>query len=113
MSMCVGGGKSGSEDTLAYCAANFAQVGMTQTLARELGQYSVNVNCVCPGWVDTSRLDHLKVGDWFDRMAMETPIGGTGLMKRWESSWPTCAPRRLPGYTASPSIWTGGGFMTH
>ena len=30
-------GKSGSPNTLAYNAANFAVVGMTQSMARELG----------------------------------------------------------------------------
>ncbi len=42
---------------LAYNAANFAVVGMTQSMARELGRYGINVNCVCPGPVDTSRMD--------------------------------------------------------
>jgi len=48
-------GKIGAKNTLAYCASNFAQVGMTQVLALELGQSNINVNCVCPGWVNTSR----------------------------------------------------------
>ena len=38
-------GKSGSANTLAYNAANFAVVGMTQSMARELGPFSINVNC--------------------------------------------------------------------
>ena len=48
-------GKRGSAHTLAYNAANFAIVGMTQGLARELGPMGINVNCVCPGAVDTHR----------------------------------------------------------
>ena len=46
-------GKSGSANTVVYAAANFAVVGMTQSLARELGPHNINVNAVCPGWVDT------------------------------------------------------------
>ena len=52
-------GKRGSVNTLAYNAANFAVVGMTQSMARELGTYNINVNCVCPGAVDTHRMDDL------------------------------------------------------
>ena len=36
-----------------YCASKFAIVGLTQTLAIELAPYNINVNCVCPGDVDT------------------------------------------------------------
>ncbi len=57
-------GKRGSANTLAYNAANFAMVGMTQSLARELGPHGVNVNCVCPGAVDTSRMDSVRPGDY-------------------------------------------------
>ena len=56
-------GKRGSEHTLAYNAANFAVVGMTQSMAQELGPIGVNVNCVCPGLVATSRMDEVKPAD--------------------------------------------------
>ena len=48
-------GKRGSANTLAYNASNFALVGMTQSMAHELGPHGINVNCVCPGAVDTHR----------------------------------------------------------
>ena len=37
-------GKRGSSKTLAYNAANFAVVGMTQSMASEFGPHNVNVN---------------------------------------------------------------------
>ena len=43
-------GKRGSANTLAYNGANFAVVGMTQSMAQELGRYGINVNCVCPAF---------------------------------------------------------------
>ena len=73
-----GAGKTGSANTLAYCAACFAQVGMTQTLARELGPDGINVNCVCPGAVDTARMDDLVYTEAWDKMAQATPIGRNG-----------------------------------
>ena len=71
-------GKRGSPNTLAYNAANFAVVGMTQSLARELGPYGVNVNCVCPGAVDTARMDGVGREERFRQMAADTPIGRNG-----------------------------------
>ena len=73
-----GAGKKGDADTLAYCAGCFAQVAMTQTLAEELGPFGVNVNCVCPGAVDTHRMDDLVYSNAWDQMAQETPIGRNG-----------------------------------
>jgi 3-oxoacyl-[acyl-carrier protein] reductase len=71
-------GKRGSANTLAYNAANFAAVGMTQSMARELGKYKINVNCVCPGAVDTHRMDVLGRGERWQQMADTTPIGRHG-----------------------------------
>ena len=71
-------GKRGSPNTLAYNAANFAVIGMTQSMARELGPHGVNVNCVCPGAVDTHRMDDLGRGDRWEGMAANTPIGRNG-----------------------------------
>ena len=56
-------GKRGSANFLAYNAANFGIVGMTQSMAKELGPHNINVNCVCPGAVDTSRMDVVR-DDW-------------------------------------------------
>ena len=71
-------GKRGSPNTLAYNAANFAVVGMTQSMAKEFGPMGVNVNCVCPGAVDTHRMDDLGRGDTWENMASNTPIGRNG-----------------------------------
>ena len=71
-------GKRGSANTLAYNAANFAIVGMTQSMAAELGPHGINVNCVCPGAVDTSRLDDIGRGDRWQEMGANTPIGRNG-----------------------------------
>ena len=71
-------GKRGSENTLAYNASNFALVGMTQSMARELGPHGINVNCVCPGAVDTHRMDDIDRDTRWVQMASTTPIGRNG-----------------------------------
>ncbi len=71
-------GKRGSANTLAYNAANFAIVGMTQSMAREFGPMGINVNCVCPGAVDTHRMDDIDRDTRWVEMADSTPIGRNG-----------------------------------
>ena len=73
-------GKRGSANTLAYNAANFALVGMTQSMARELGPTGINVNCVCPGLVATHRGDMYmeRFGRTWEQTASTVPIGRNG-----------------------------------
>ena len=71
-------GKTGLPRLLAYTAANFGVVGMTQSMARELGPYGINVNSVCPGVVDTSRNDIVGNGERWKEMAAQTALGRTG-----------------------------------
>jgi NAD(P)-dependent dehydrogenase (short-subunit alcohol dehydrogenase family) len=39
----------------AYCASKFAVRGLTQVLAKELGESGIQVNAICPGMVITER----------------------------------------------------------
>ncbi len=39
----------------AYTTAKSAIMGLTRTLARDLGEYNIRVNCVVPGWILTER----------------------------------------------------------
>ena len=52
-------GKTGHNRFGAYCASKFAVIGLTQVLARELGEHRINVNAICPGHVETNRMDHM------------------------------------------------------
>ena len=71
-------GKRGNAETLAYNASNFAMVGMTQSMAKEFGKRGVNVNCVCPGQVATSRMDAVKPGDAITAQRGDEPVDRWG-----------------------------------
>jgi 3-oxoacyl-[acyl-carrier protein] reductase len=46
-------GASGNAGQANYSAAKAGVVGMTKSLARELGSRNITVNCVAPGFIDT------------------------------------------------------------
>ncbi len=52
-------GKEGSALSSVYAASKHAVIGFTQSLAKEVGEYNITVNAVCPGSVDTDMLDSI------------------------------------------------------
>jgi NAD(P)-dependent dehydrogenase (short-subunit alcohol dehydrogenase family) len=54
-----GAGKQGIARYAAYCSSKFALIGFTQALAQEMGPHKINVNAICPGLVNTERVDFI------------------------------------------------------
>lgn len=48
-----GAGKAGNRGQVPYSAAKAGVIGLTKALAWEVARNRINVNCVCPGFVDT------------------------------------------------------------
>lgn len=46
-----------------YAAAKWGLIGLTETLAMELGPFGVRVNAICPGAVDGPRMDRVIAAD--------------------------------------------------
>lgn len=63
--------KIGAPFLAHYSASKSAVVGFTQALAREVAEYGINVNAVCPGFVATSMQDREVV--WEGRLRGMTP----------------------------------------
>jgi 3-oxoacyl-[acyl-carrier protein] reductase len=68
-------GKRGSPNTAAYNVANFGIQGLTQSLAMEVARHGVTVNAVCPGTIDTARMDVLGRGDGWQKQLDRIPMG--------------------------------------
>jgi 3-oxoacyl-[acyl-carrier protein] reductase len=68
-------GKQGGANTAAYCTANFGIQGFTQALALEVARHGITVNAVCPGTVDTARMDRLGRGETWQQTVESIPMG--------------------------------------
>jgi meso-butanediol dehydrogenase / (S,S)-butanediol dehydrogenase / diacetyl reductase len=53
-------GKWGSTNQSAYNASKHALVGLTRCAALEMGAHGVNVNAICPGFVQTDMLESFR-----------------------------------------------------
>jgi NAD(P)-dependent dehydrogenase (short-subunit alcohol dehydrogenase family) len=48
--------------SIAYTTAKHGLVGFTKQLAQNVGELGITVNCLCPGWTNTSLLDWDAMG---------------------------------------------------
>ena len=53
-------GITGNAGQLNYCAAKAGVIGMTKSLAREVGSRGINVNAIAPGFIDTDMTNELS-----------------------------------------------------
>ncbi|MCC7554243.1 MAG: SDR family oxidoreductase [Methanobacteriaceae archaeon] len=47
-------GLRGREGSVSYCSAKAAIIGLTKTIAKELGAYEITANVVAPGFINTA-----------------------------------------------------------
>lgn len=52
----------GNGGSVAYTAAKHGLVGLTKQLALRVGEHGITVNCLCPGWTNTSLVDWEAIG---------------------------------------------------
>jgi len=72
-------GKIFGPNSAAYAASKAGLQALTACMAREVGLYGIRVNAICPGVVDTSRMDDLGRGDvWNETIKTMVPLGRAG-----------------------------------
>ena len=70
-------GASGNPGQANYAAAKAGIVGMSKSLARELGSRNITVNCVAPGFIDTDMTRALPEAQK-DALLAQIPLGRLG-----------------------------------
>jgi 3-oxoacyl-[acyl-carrier protein] reductase len=71
-------GASGNAGQANYAAAKAGVVGLTKSLARELGSRNITVNCVAPGFIDTDMTRALG-DDARNALLTQIPLGRLGV----------------------------------
>jgi 3-oxoacyl-[acyl-carrier protein] reductase len=70
-------GEAGNAGQANYAAAKAGVVGMTKSLARELGARNITVNCVAPGFIDTDMTRALSE-EQRSALLAQIPLGRLG-----------------------------------
>ena len=91
-------GAAGNAGQANYAAAKAGVVGMTKSLARELGSRNITVNCVAPGFIDTDMTRALSEPQRAALLA-QIPLGRLGAPEDVAAA---------VAYLASPA----GGYVT-
>ena len=91
-------GAAGNPGQANYAAAKAGVVGMTKSLARELGSRNITVNCVAPGFIDTDMTRALS-DEQRKALLEQIPLGRLGTPQDVAAA---------VAYLASPA----GGYVT-
>jgi NAD(P)-dependent dehydrogenase (short-subunit alcohol dehydrogenase family) len=70
-------GKTGAVSEISYSTAKAGIIGLTKSVAKELGRYQINVNVVLPGLIQTPTI--AKMAEKYQNMIIEaTPLKRIG-----------------------------------
>ena len=71
-------GECGASCESHYSASKAAIIGLSKSLAQELGPSNIRVNCIAPGVIDTD-MNAMHSADTMQELANQTPLGRVGV----------------------------------
>ena len=71
-------GRQGMPTFGAYATTKAGIIMFTQVLAAEMAAHKINVNCVCPGLIDTYRMEDITRGPVREAVVRGIPLGREG-----------------------------------
>lgn len=91
-----------------YAASKAALIGLSKSLAQELGPSGIRVNCVAPGVIDTD-MNRMHDSETMDILAQETPLGRIGTAEEVAQSilFLSC---EKAGFITGQVLGVSGGF---
>ena len=83
----------GNPGQINYCASKAGLIGMTKSLAKEMGARGITVNAVAPGYISTDMTAALP--DAAKQAMLSTiPVNRPGTPRTWLPPWPSWPRRR-------------------
>ena len=86
-------GLRGNAGQVNYAAAKAGVIGLTKSLAREVGSRNITVNAIAPGFIETD-MTRALTRDIREQMLKNIPLGRLGSRRMWPAwrfSWPVPA----------------------
>ena len=80
-------GKKARARSAAYSTSKFAVIGLTQSSALDLAPYGITVNAICPGAINTDRLDYSEKAK-ADELEVPLEEYRAGLVEEWGQNVP-------------------------
>lgn len=71
-------GKLLPPNSAAYAASKAGIQALSASMAREMGQFNIRVNAICPGIIDTYRMDDIGRDEAWKQMLQAIPLGRAG-----------------------------------
>jgi NAD(P)-dependent dehydrogenase (short-subunit alcohol dehydrogenase family) len=100
----------------AYAAAKAGILGMTRDLARDLGQYQIRVNSICPGCISTPMMDRTLQGmddpkGFLNKLSSKIPLQRLGT-SRDIANVAVFLSSSLASYLTGTAVIVDGGLMS-
>jgi 3-oxoacyl-[acyl-carrier protein] reductase len=103
-------GEQGNAGQTAYSMAKAGLIGLTKSLAREVGSRNIRVNAVSPGWIDTEMTKDLPE-EAKKAMAAGAPLGRAGTAREIAEAVAFLASDRASFITGEVLRVNGGLYM--
>lgn len=72
-------GRVGEPYLATYCASKAGAIGFSRSLAKEMGRYNINVNCIALGTTKTALIEPLLTPEREKKMLKWYPLGRLGV----------------------------------
>jgi len=102
-------GQLGSSIYSAYATSKAAQMNFMRSMAKELGERSIRVNCVAPGWTETDLVKKTLDSIGRDTVVRDIPLGRLGRPE--DTGYAACfLMSPISSFITGSTITVNGGF---